>query len=388
MGHAFLFQQTGKLLTKTLIAEKNNTSVPLFPDTLEIVDKKGNPVLETGNTLKGERKEILFLFLGPGPRSLQVDGSFAEGVPQVGRKNFLRGEEEFFPGPEFMKPIIEILNGVFPIVPDFVCIINDEQGVLEIMEKRNKGVLLHEAQIGKKRKLFSPFQFRNGFSEITPVGGGGLSKGRFDPVLQEGGTSRIFTQRWNPDVLNLPQRALTGRYKEPDGFDRLATQFQATGVFLPGRIDVHNTAAPGVFPMGADEIFAGISKGSQAFEEFVAIKPASGFQRKEGVFERLWSGKRLEKSKKIGDQKGGIPPKKGMKETHPRGYDFKGRRNILVRILRESGQGPCPGMLQTGSGFFRTGIRQDMEKNTALILEIGKGSRRGTNKYNRAPDVS
>jgi hypothetical protein len=79
----------------------------------------------------------------------------------------------------------------------------------------------------------------------------------------------------------------------------------AIGILLPRRKNIHNPASPCVFSVSIHEILFGIPVFPQSLDQAIAADRIPWFQFTKELSQILRPGYRLEKSRKICDEKGG-----------------------------------------------------------------------------------
>ena len=362
-------EQGGQALARPRIGKIDVTEVALGLELLQVLEKERDLVVETRHGLKGEGKDLL---PGRGAEFLEAHGLLADPLEKPRREDLLRREGEDAVGEEVGVLAAELLDESSPLAVHGLGVVDDEDRVTEIIGHRDEAVAEEQGQGGEAGPEIAPFDGGDLRLEVA-AGALGPLPGRRGPAVQEFGGRRKFPESRDRQAFDLFQGPLAGDVELTEGDDPRAVELYPKGVDLPGREDVDDAAAPGVFAGRGDEVLLGVAVPGEGFEEEVVVGLGADFEAQEKSGQVLRDGNGLEQAAEASDDDGRRCGQEPAEKLHPRRRRVEGRRDFEVRIIGERREAGQPGV-----------GRQPGQEKTAFLLDRGQGGGFGPDENDRS----
>ena len=369
-GHVALAEERRQALARRGVRKVDEGEVALGLELLEVLEEERDLVVEARHGLERER-EGAGLAAGRGAEILEPDGFLADPAQERRREDGVGLEAEDAVGEEVGELVVELADVVVPLAVDGLGIVDDEDGIAEVIGGRDEAVGEQERQGGEARAEFAAPEGGDLGVEVAPGALGPLPGGG-RPEIEEFGRRGELAQAGDGQPLDPLERALVGDVELAQGDDPGAVELDAEGIRLPGREDVDDAAAPGVLAGRGDEVLAGVAVAAEGFEEGVVVGLPAHFEGQEQAGEVLGTGHGLEQAAEAGDDQGRGRGEQPAEEPHPGRRGVEGRRDLEVGIVGEGGEGG------------RAGLRREArEEEAAVPLEGGQRGGFGADEDDR-----
>ncbi len=357
-GDIALAKERRQTLAGPGVQEIDGAEVALGLELFEVLEEEGDAVVEPRHGLEGEG-EALFS-RRRSAELFEADGLLADALEEPCRVDRVGVEGEDAVGEEIGELVAELPEMVVPFAIDDLGIVDDEDGIAEVIGHGNEAIGEEKGQGGEARPELAPLEGGDLGLEVASgalrtLAGGGL------PDIEEFGRRRELAKAGDRQPLDPFERALAGDIEFAKGGDARAVELDAEGIGRPGREDVDDAAAPGEFARRRDEVLARVAVAGERFEEVVVVGLASDFEGEEKPAHVGGRGDGLEQAAERRDDDRGRRAEEAAEELHPRGHDVEGRRDLKVGVLGERGEGG-----QSGLGG------EAGEEEAAVLLDLGK----------------
>ncbi len=315
-GHVALAEERRQALARRGVRKVDEGEVALGLELFEVLEEERDLVVEARHGLERER-EGTGLAAGRRAEILEPDGFLADPAQERRRKDGVGLDAEDAVGEEVGELVVELADVVVPLAVDGLGIVDDEDGIAEVIGGRDEAVREQERQGGEARAEFAAPEGGDLGVEVAPGALGALPGGG-RPEIEEFGRRGELAQAGDGQPLDPLERALVGDVELAQGDDPGAVELDAEGIRLPGREDVDDAAAPGVLAGRGDEVLAGVAVAAEGFEEGVVVGLPAHFERQEQAGEVLGARHGLQQAAETGDDQGGRRGEQPAEEPHPR----------------------------------------------------------------------
>jgi hypothetical protein len=364
-GDVVLAQERRQALARPGIVEVDRAEVALGLELLQVLEEERDLVVEAGRGLEGEGEDLL---AGRGAQVLEADGFLADTLEETGREDGVGIEGEDAAGEEVGALVAELLEVLVPLAVDGLGIVDDEDGIREVVGHRDEAVGEDEGQGGEAQAEVAAVERGDLGVEVAGEALGAAAGGGLPGVEEFGGGRELAQARYRQSVDPL-ERALGGDIEFPERRDARPVELDAVGIRLPGREDVDDAAAPGEFAGRGDEVLAGVAEAGQGLEEGVVVGLVPHLEGEEETAHVVGRGDRLEQAAERGDDERGRAREEPVEEPHPRRHGVEGGRDFEVGVLGKRGQG---GQAELGS--------EAGEEEPAVLLGLGERSGLGADE--------
>ena len=360
-------------MPRARVRQEDVAEVPLVLELLDVLEEKGDAILEAWDGLEGEGERLPGLGSG---QLFEAHGLLADAVPDPGREDLLRRQGEGPVREEVGEMAPELLEVFLPFLLDGLGAVDDEERPLKVVRKGDEPILGNEGQGRKGGAEFAPPQGRDFGVEVAGGAPAPFPGGRF-PGLQEVGGRREFAERGHGQPVDPLEGPLGGDVELAQGGHGGPVELDAERVGLARGEDVDDASPPGVLAGRSDQVLMGVAVSGQGLEQGPVFDRRTGLEHQEKPGQVLAGRNELEEAGQRGDDDGWGGAQERPEQPHPRGQGVEGGRDLEVGVVGERRQdGRAQGGRETG------------DEEPALLLERRQGGRGGPDEDDRPADLA